>query len=79
MILRSLMSARDCDRLDLFDRVQLAAVVRVCQSSSNLSDAGRKLFAATREMRKKTNDADRLSKYLARFGLDWPTIKQARG
>lgn len=61
--------------LDPFDRVQLAYVVRVCRESATLSEAGRKLYAATREHRKVQNDADRLRKYLARFGLDWRTCK----
>jgi transcriptional regulatory protein RtcR len=36
-----------------------------------MSDAGRELFAASRQKKKAPNDADRLRKYLARFGLDW--------
>ena len=32
--------------VDLFDQVQLEAVVRVCRSSKSLSEAGRKLFAS---------------------------------
>jgi transcriptional regulatory protein RtcR len=57
--------------LDLFDRAQLAFVVRTCRESVTLSEAGRKLFGVTREKRKVQNDADRLRKYLSRFGLDW--------
>ena len=57
--------------LDLFDRLQLQAVVAVCRRSSSLADAGRKLFAATRSRRSSVNDSDRLRKYLARFNLDW--------
>ena len=56
--------------LDPFDRVQLAEVVRVCRGSRSLSDAGRTLFAASRKRKASSNDADRLRKYLARFGLD---------
>lgn len=36
--------------------------------------AGRQLFAASRSKRTSTNDADRLRKYLARFGLSWETV-----
>jgi transcriptional regulatory protein RtcR len=57
--------------IDPFDRVQLAHAVETCRASRSLSDAGRKLFAASRTKRASTNDADRLRKYLARFGLDW--------
>lgn len=61
----------DAAALDLFDRFQLAAVIRVCRQSANLSAAGRQLFAASREGKTTQNDADRLRKYLARFGLDF--------
>ena len=62
-------------QLDRFDRVQLEEVVRVCQRSRSLSDAGRELFAVSRAQRASTNDADRLRKYLARFGLDWSRLQ----
>ncbi|MCB9670840.1 MAG: sigma 54-interacting transcriptional regulator [Alphaproteobacteria bacterium] len=55
--------------LDRFDRVQLEDVLAVCASSASLSAAGRVLFARSRERRASTNDADRLRKYLDRFGL----------
>jgi transcriptional regulatory protein RtcR len=60
--------------LDLFDAVQLAAVISVCRQSSTLSDAGRKLFAVSRGAKAKPNDADRLKKYLARFDLAWESV-----
>lgn len=60
--------------LDPFDRVQLSEVVRVCRGSRSLSEAGRKLFAASLARRTSGNDADRLRKYLARFGLVWASI-----
>lgn len=59
------------DRLDLFDRCQLDTVLRVCGDSASLSEAGRRLFSESRQAKKQANDADRLRKYLARFGLDW--------
>lgn len=65
------------DALDPFDRVQLEAVVAVCRRSRSLSAAGRELFAASRTQRTSTNDADRLRKYLARFGLDWAALRDA--
>ena len=65
--------------LDPFDRVQLALVVETCRKSRSLSEAGRTLFAASRARRSSSNDADRLRKYLARFGLDWGQVSSARG
>ena len=55
--------------LDRFDRVQLDDVLRVCRMAPTLSAAGRVLFAQSLAQRASTNDADRLRKYLARFGL----------
>ena len=37
-------------------------------------DDGRSLFAASRVRRSSANDADRLRKYLARFGLEWSRV-----
>jgi transcriptional regulatory protein RtcR len=55
--------------------VQLCDVVAVCLAAKSLSDAGRVLFARSRELRSSVNDADRLRKYLARFGLTWQQIE----
>lgn len=76
LILASVLGEKEMERLDLFDQVQLAFVIRTCRECATLSDAGRKLFGATREKRKVQNDADRLRKYLARFNLDWQACKQ---
>ncbi len=75
--LEAVLSPADLDRLDLFDRVQLAEVLRVCRACSTLSEAGRTLFAASRQSKVAPNDADRLRKYLARFGLSWARIRAA--
>jgi transcriptional regulatory protein RtcR len=50
-------------------------VVAVCRQSKSLSDAGRKLFGVSRAAKSKPNDADRLKKYLARFGLTWDALQ----
>ncbi len=63
--------------LDRFDRVQLADVIAVCRASPSLSAAGRTLFAHSLAGRTTKNDADRLRKYLARFGLDFETVHDA--
>jgi transcriptional regulatory protein RtcR len=76
--LDSLLSESELAGIDPFDRVQLAFVVDVCRRCESLSAAGRTLYAASRETRKSTNDADRLRKYLARFGLDWSTVLASR-
>lgn len=64
------------DELDLFDRCQLNTVIETCRNASSLSDAGRKLFSASRERKQHANDADRLRKYLGRFGLEFDQLKK---
>ena len=64
----------DAVGLDEFERAQLAAVVRACRECASLSAAGRRLFAVSRKEKASQNDADRLRKYLSRFGLDWGTV-----
>lgn len=61
--------------LDRFDAAQLEEVLRVCESSGSLSAAGRILFAASRARRRSVNDADRLRKYLAKFDLEFASLR----
>ncbi|MEO5933913.1 MAG: hypothetical protein ABIQ08_10225 [Duganella sp.] len=63
-----LMGNEGAAGLDLFDSMQLAAVIAVCRQSKTIWDAGRKLYAVSR-------DADRLKKYLAKFGLRWEQVQ----
>ncbi len=72
--LERLLGAR-FEELDRFDRVQLADVVSVCRRARNLSEAGRQLFQASRARKASSNDADRLRKYLARFGLSYEVVR----
>lgn len=69
--LKSILTPDQLAGIDLFDQVQLAAVVKICRESRTLSDAGRQLFSVSRLSKNSNNDADRLRKFLARFGLSW--------
>lgn len=73
------LNSEQLRQLDLFDQLQLNGVLQVCLSCRSLSEAGRKLFSVSRQSRASTNDADRLRKYLARFGLSWNEIRPKSG
>ncbi|MDO7844683.1 RNA repair transcriptional activator RtcR [Sphingomonas immobilis] len=73
-LLSDVLAADALAEIDPFDRVQLIETIRVCRNSRSLSEAGRVLFAASRARRSSSNDADRLRKYLARFGLEWTSV-----
>lgn len=72
--LEELLTADVLGELDQFDRIQLVEVVRVCRASRSMSEAGRRLFSASRARRRSANDADRLRKYLMRFKLEWSAV-----
>lgn len=73
--LSGILTPEEISAIDPFDRAQLAYVIKVCQAAGSLSEAGRTLFSVSREKKKTGNDADRLSKYLARYSIDWQVIK----
>lgn len=73
-LLEELLGAEQLTEIDPFDRPQLAFVIDTCRRSRTLSEAGRSLFAASRQRRASSNDGDRLRKYLAKFGLDWARV-----
>jgi len=74
VILREVLGEK-AESLDLFDAAQLACVIRECRKAKTLSEAGRLLFAESRKKKNRPNDADRLRKYLASFGLDWEDVR----
>lgn len=63
------------ERIDAFDLAQLSCVIATCLESDSMAEAARKLFAVTRRGKESSNDSDRISKYLAKFGLKFKTIK----
>lgn len=63
------------NKFDEFDLCQLAKVVEVCRASKSRAEAGKKLFAVSRQQRNTVNDSDRLGKYLEKFGLTFQMCK----
>jgi transcriptional regulatory protein RtcR len=73
--LTRVLGAERAATLDRFDRIQLADVITVCRTAASLSAAGRILFASSRQDKHSRNDADRLRKYLARWGLRFDDLR----
>jgi transcriptional regulatory protein RtcR len=74
--LDALLPAEMAAEVDLFDRLQLNSVLQVCRESRSLSEAGRRLFDRSRTQRTVVNDADRLRKYLLKYGLSWEAVSR---
>lgn len=63
------------ERFDAFNLAQLSFSIGVCLNSSSMAEAARKLFSVSRKEKHSSNDSDRLSKYLAKFGLKFKDLK----
>lgn len=74
LFLEDLLKQKDIGPLDPFDRIQLEYVINTCRRARSLSEAGRILYSHSRLKKSKTNDADRLTKYLAKFLITWNDI-----
>jgi len=74
-IIEGVLGAEAAARLDRFEAVQLATVLQTCLEHGTASSAGRALFAVSRLEKKSNNDADRLVKYLSRFGVRFEDVK----
>ena len=74
-VIDTVLGEGSAEKMDRFETSQLADVLAVCRESGSLSEAGRKLFSVSRENKKKSNDADRLKKYLAKYGVVWNEIR----
>lgn len=72
--LEALLGHEQIQQIDRFQRIQLQDVISVCRQSKTLSEAGRTLFSVSRTQKKRSNDADRLRKYLTKFNLTWQMI-----
>lgn len=74
-LLTRLLGDGALDAIDPFDRVQLGYVAEVCRKSRSMADAGRRLFAVSRERKTSSNDSHRLKRYLDKFGVSFEQIR----
>lgn len=66
-------------RIDLFDKVSLVQMIRACEASATLADAGRILFDVTsRDLKRPAAAGDRLRKALKAHALTFEQIKAGR-
>lgn len=72
--LAALLGEDYAEKFDLFELARLKTVVEICRRSKTMAEAGRRLFAVSRRGKSSANDTDRLSKYLARFGLEFRSL-----
>jgi transcriptional regulatory protein RtcR len=69
------ISEADLHDMDLFDQHQLSFVISVCRQCHTLSEAGRRLYNRSRELKSSTNDGHRLRQYLSKFGISFDQLE----
>jgi transcriptional regulatory protein RtcR len=73
------LSAEKLKTSDMFELGQLDVVLGIVARTSNMAEAGRTLFSASRLNKAKPNDSDRVRKYLAGWGLEHATVVKKLG
>ncbi|MEL6215747.1 MAG: hypothetical protein AAFQ99_08730 [Pseudomonadota bacterium] len=69
--LASIIPEDELALMDQFDRLQLIQVLRVCNASRSVAEAGRRLYDVSRLQKSSRNDSHRLRTYLKKFGLQF--------
>jgi len=73
-LLEEYLSSEQLNEMDLFDRMQLCEVIKICKASKSLAEAGRVLFHVSRDKKSSTNDSHRVKQYLQKFDLTFQII-----
>ncbi len=73
-LVAEVLAPEQVDEIDLFDRLQLNEVIKICRNTRTMAEAGRILFNASREKKSSSNDSHRVKQYLHKFGLDFASV-----
>ncbi len=75
-LLCDVLGKKAVKKIDLFEQIQLAEVIKLCQQSNSMAAAGRKLFNISRTAKANSNDSHRLRMYLQKYGLNFRLLKE---
>jgi len=73
-ILENIVDEGTLAQMDLFEKIQLEGVIAVCQQSRSMAEAGRTLFANSRDQKKRANDSHRIRQYLQKYDLSFADL-----
>lgn len=74
-LLHDVLDTHAIEQLDLFERLQLQEVIKICQQCNSMAEAGRKLFNISRIAKTNTNDSHRIRQYLQKYGLRFQDLR----
>ena len=73
-IINTVLSIEECATLDHYEKTALAEVLRVCQTSKTMAEAGRILFNVSRTLKKSNNDSHRVKQLLEKYHIRFEDI-----
>jgi len=73
-LVESVLGSNRASELDLHEILYLSPILKVCQSSSSMAEAGRKLFNISRDKKTSANDSHRIKQILSKYGIAFSDI-----
>lgn len=73
--IEAILGENSTESMDYYDQLKLSSLIQVCQSSSSMAEAGRKLFNISRQKKTSNNDSHRIKQLLAKYNIKFDDIK----
>lgn len=73
-IIGEFLDKKTIAEIDYYEQIKIAGLIKVCQESSSMAEAGRKLFNFSRTLKASHNDSHRVKQILNRYGLNFEQI-----
>ncbi len=74
-LIESVLGEGSCKSIDYYDQLNLANLIKVCQTSTSMAAAGRTLFNVSRLEKTSTNDSHRVKQLLDKYGIRFSELK----
>lgn len=75
LIISAFMDKQSIAETDYYEQIKISGIIKVCQESSSMAEAGRRLFQYSRTLKATHNDSHRVKQILSRYGLTFEEIK----
>ncbi len=73
-LLINVLGETAANQIDLFEKIQLQHVIKICQQCNNMAEAGRLLFNISRKNHSTQNDSHRLRTYLKKYAIEFKQL-----
>jgi len=75
--IEALLGPGNVAQMDYYEQIKLAGLIQVCEKSSSMAEAGRRLFQVSRTAKKSNNDSHRVRQLLEKYGLKFEQLNKA--